>query len=36
VLDDVRGARFVPAQVGGAPVAVNMVWMVTRMTVRGS
>lgn len=36
VLDDVRGARFVPAQVDGAPVAVNMVWMLTRMTVRGS
>lgn len=28
--------RFAPAQSGGEPVAVNMVWVVARMTVRGT
>lgn len=28
-------ARFEPARYGGAPVAVNMVWLYTQLTVRG-
>ena len=30
------GARFTPASYGGSPVAVNMVWVLTHTTVRGS
>ena len=29
-------ARFEPARVGGLPIAVNMVWLVTHTTVRGA
>jgi len=29
-------ARFEPARVGGLPIAVNMVWLVTHTTVRGT
>ena len=29
------GVRFVPARVAGAPVAVNVVWLLERTTVRG-
>jgi hypothetical protein len=37
LLDAVSRAQFAPAQrVGGAPVAVNMVWLVARTTVKGS
>ena len=32
----VSQARFEPARVGGLPVAVNMVWLVTNTTVRAS
>lgn len=35
VLDDVTSARFEPARFGGAPVAVNMVWLLARTEVRG-
>jgi hypothetical protein len=31
----VSEARFSPASFAGAPVAVNMVWVVTHTTVRG-
>jgi anti-sigma factor ChrR (cupin superfamily) len=36
LLDDVSWARFQPASFSGAPVAVNMVWIVAHTTVRGS
>lgn len=37
LLDAVSRAQFAPAQRGnGAPVAVNMVWLVARTTVKGS
>jgi hypothetical protein len=29
-------ARFEPARVAGLPIAVNMVWLVTHTTVRGT
>ncbi len=32
----VSRARFEPARIGGLPVAVNMVWMVARTTVRAN
>lgn len=35
LLDAASRARFVPAQAGGAPVAVNMVWMLSTTTVKG-
>lgn len=35
VLDVMSRARFEPGNVDGAPVAVNMVWLVARTTVRG-
>jgi hypothetical protein len=34
LLDSVSNARFEPARSGGAPVAVNMVWMLAHLTVR--
>lgn len=36
LMDAVSRARFEPASVAGSPVAVNMVWMVARTTVRGT
>jgi len=36
LMDAVSQARFEPAQVGGLPVAVNMVWLVAHTTVRAS
>jgi len=35
MLDAVSRARFEPAQSGGLPVAVNVVWLVTSTTVKG-
>ncbi|HSL23404.1 MAG TPA: zf-HC2 domain-containing protein [Vicinamibacterales bacterium] len=35
LLDAVSRARFQPAQQAGSPVPVNMVWLLTRTTVRG-
>lgn len=35
LLNTVAAARFEPARMAGAPVAVNMVWLVTHRTVRG-
>jgi len=35
-MDAVSRARFEPAQVAGLPVAVNMVWLVARTTVRAN
>jgi len=35
LLDTISKARFEPARVGNAPVAVNMVWLYTQLTVRG-
>jgi Putative zinc-finger len=35
LLDAIAGARFAPAEFGGAPVAVNMIWLVSHTTVRG-
>jgi hypothetical protein len=35
LLDAVSQARFEPARAGGAPVAVNLVWLVAHTTVRG-
>jgi hypothetical protein len=35
LMDAMSRARFEPAQVAGLPVAVNMVWLVARTTVRG-
>jgi len=35
LLDAVSRARFQPAQQAGSPVSVNMVWLLTRTTVRG-
>jgi hypothetical protein len=35
MLDAASRARFVPAQSGGLPVAVNVVWLVTSTTVKG-
>ena len=36
LLDTISNARFEPARMGtgGSPVAVNMIWMLTRLTVR--
>lgn len=36
VREAVKRTRFSPAQCGGAPVAVNMVWLLARTTVKGS
>jgi hypothetical protein len=37
MLDAVSQSRFEPAQAaGGAPVAVNMVWLLARTTVKGT
>jgi hypothetical protein len=36
LLEKVSRARFEPARVGGLPVAVNVVWLVARTTVRAS
>lgn len=36
LLDAVSRARFEPASVDGAPIAVNMIWLVAHTTVRGS
>jgi hypothetical protein len=35
LLDAIARARFAPAEFGGAPVAVNMIWLVSHQTVRG-
>jgi Putative zinc-finger len=35
LMDAVSGARFQPAQRGGSPVAVNLIWLLERTTVRG-
>jgi hypothetical protein len=35
LLDAISSARFAPAQQRGAPVAVNMVWLLAHTTVRG-
>jgi hypothetical protein len=35
LMNAVSAARFRPASVGGEPVAVNLVWLVTHTTVRG-
>jgi Putative zinc-finger len=35
VIDAVAGVRFQPAQRGGTPVAVNLLWLVEHTTVRG-
>jgi hypothetical protein len=35
MIDAVSRAQFEPAQAGGSPVAVNMVWLLTSMTVKG-
>jgi hypothetical protein len=35
LLDAISKARFEPARSGGAPVAVNMIWMLAHLTVRG-
>jgi anti-sigma factor RsiW len=35
LMNAVAAARFQPARFGGAPVAVNLVWLVTHTTVRG-
>jgi hypothetical protein len=35
LLDAVSRARFQPAQQGGSPVSVNMVWLLAHTTVRG-
>jgi hypothetical protein len=35
LIDAVSAARFQPAQRGGAPVAVNLIWLLERTTVRG-
>jgi hypothetical protein len=35
LMDAVATARFQPAQRGGAPVAVNLIWLLERTTVRG-
>lgn len=35
LLDAASRARFEPAQAGGSPVAVNMVWLLAHTTVRG-
>lgn len=36
VLDGVRRSRFTPAEAAGTKVAVNMVWLLVRSTVRGT
>jgi hypothetical protein len=36
LLNAVSRSRFEPAQAGGAPVAVNMVWLLARTTVKGT
>lgn len=35
LLDAIARARFAPAEFGGAPVAVNVIWLVSHTTVRG-
>jgi len=35
IMAQLAKARFEPARYGGAPVAVNMVWLYTQLTVRG-
>jgi Putative zinc-finger len=35
LLDAITRARFAPAEFGGTPVAVNMIWLVSHTTVRG-
>ena len=35
MLDAAARARFEPAKSGGAPVAVNVVWLLSRTTVKG-
>jgi putative zinc finger protein len=35
LLDAISKARFEPARSGGSPVAVNMVWLLAHLTVRG-
>lgn len=35
LLDSISKTRFAPARYGNAPVAVNMVWLYTQLTVRG-
>ncbi len=35
LLDSISKARFEPARYGNAPVAVNVVWLYTQLTVRG-
>ncbi len=35
LMDAVTGARFQPAQRDGSPVAVNLIWLLERTTVRG-
>ncbi len=35
LLEAIGRARFAPAEFGGAPVAVNMIWLVSHTTVRG-
>jgi Putative zinc-finger len=35
LMNAVAGARFQPAQRGGSPVAVNLIWLLERTTVRG-
>jgi hypothetical protein len=36
LIDAISLARFEPARVSGLPVAVNMVWLIARTTVRGT
>jgi anti-sigma factor RsiW len=36
LLDTVSRARFEPGRSGGSPVAVNMIWLIARTTVRGN
>ena len=35
ILDAISGARLEPAQFGGSPVAVNLVWLLAHTTVKG-
>jgi hypothetical protein len=35
LMDAMSGARWQPAQRGGSPVAVNLIWLLERTTVRG-
>jgi len=36
LMQALRATRFEPASIGGVPVAVNLVWLVTKTTVRGN